>query len=182
MVSLSYIALAASTLMGLASAAPSTLDQRQSIPSNQKFYVRMWVISGDTKYTGWSLETYHTVASNADPVFVNGTGTPAILNGTHLQFDNGSPAPTALNAIPDDETNVRWVPVSFSAGYGETDWVFEGGDGFQVQDGEAGGWIVCEWSHGINAPQLFQLINGFDPDEYDVPSTCAVVVLLPEYI
>jgi len=184
MVCLRTLALAVSTIIGLTSAAPSPLNPRQtSIPTNQnntqEFYLRMWVTDGDTKYTGWALEAYHTIADHSDPVFTNGTGTPAYLNGTNLQMDNNSPVPIAVDAV-DYDNDARWGRVSIAAGYGQTVWSNEGSDGLQVQDGD--GWIVCEWFHGINAPQLFWMVGGSDPQPFDIPSSCARVILLPEYI
>jgi hypothetical protein len=52
-----------------------------------------------------------------------------------------------------------------------------GGTGASEHDG----WIVCEWVHGFDAPQLFQMIKGFDSGEgytaNDIPSSCSRVVL-----
>jgi len=183
MVSFRNLALVASTIIGLTSAAPSTLEKRQEYTpgtqnNTQEFYLKMWVTDGDTKYTGWALESYHTIADHADPVFTNGTGTPAFLNGTNLQLDN-SPFPSAMDVI-DELNNARWGPVSIGAGFGDTVWSFEGSDGFQVEGGD--GWLVCEWFHDINAPQLFWMNAGLDPQPYNIPSSCARVIMLPEYI
>ena len=54
--------------------------------------------------------------------------------------------------------------------------------GIEVDNEEFGGWIVCEWFHGINAPQLFQLIKGFDTEPTVIPSSCANVLLFPQFI
>jgi len=144
----------------------------------------MFVTDGDTTYTDYALEAWHTGAGTADPVFVQGAGTPAYLNGTQLQFDQ-SPFPLSANALPSDTNYARWEPVTISAGYGSGAWKNGGSAGLYIDDPEHDGWVVCEWVHGQNAPQLFQMIKGFDgtgTEPFEVPSSCARVVLLPEFI
>jgi hypothetical protein len=120
----------------------------------------------------------------ADPIFVLGMGSRAYLNGTQLQFDE-SPYPFSANGFPSDTNYARWEPITITAGYGSGPWVNNGPNGIPVNQEEHDGWIVSEWFHGMNQPQLFQMIRGFDrtgstPD--DVPATCARVLLFPEYI
>lgn len=128
------------------------------------------------------VETYHTGAGLADPVFVSSPGgSRAFLNDTNLQFDVDA-YPFATNAFPGDTNYARWEPVTIASGYGSGGFVNNGPDGIENNNVEFGGWIVCEWYHGINAPQLFQLIKGFDTSPYDIPSSCARVLLFPDYI
>jgi hypothetical protein len=128
------------------------------------------------------VETYHTGAGLADPVFVpSPNGSRAYLNDTNLQFDV-SPYPFGTNASPGDTNYARWEPVTIAAGYGSGGFVNNGLDGIESNNEEFGGWIVCEWFHGIDAPQLFQLIKGFDTSPYIIPSSCARVLLFPDYI
>jgi hypothetical protein len=58
MVNLSNLALAASSLITLALAAPTEVVPRQfqtGVQNNtQEFIIKMFVTDGDTKYTGWS--------------------------------------------------------------------------------------------------------------------------------
>jgi hypothetical protein len=120
----------------------------------------------------------------ADPVFVSDSPSRAFLNGTSLQFDV-SPYAFGVDAVPSDDNYGRWEPVTISSGYGSGPWVNSGADGLQVDAEESDGWLVCEWYHGDNAPQLFQLIKGFDDvgtTVGDVPSTCGPVLLIPEWI
>lgn len=121
----------------------------------------------------------------ADPVFVdpaNNTGSRMYFNNSQLQFDV-SPYPFSINAFPSDTNYARWEPVTITSGYGSGKFVNEGSAGFQVDEEEADGWIVCEWYHGLNAPQLFQMIKYFDaPNPYEVPSSCARVLLFPVWI
>jgi len=185
MVSMRNLALAASAIVGLTAAAP-TMEARQTwtpgtLNNTQEFYIHMFVTDGDTKYTSWSLEAWHTGAGFADPVFVNTTGTRAFLNGTQLQFD-ANPYPFSANGSPSDTNYARWEPVGIQAGYGTGVWKNDGSDGLEIDEEEFGGWVVCEWFHGVNAPQLFQLIKGFDSDPYNVPSSCARVLLFPVFI
>jgi len=157
---------------------PGTLN------NTQEFYIKMVVTDGDYTYEEWALEAYHTGAGEADPVFTNGTGSRAYLNGTNLQFDV-SPYPFSINAFPSDTNYARWEPVTITSGYGSGTFINEGSAGFQNNNTEADGWVVCEWFHGQNAPQLFQMIAGFDGDgsaPYQVPSSCARVLLFPEWI
>jgi hypothetical protein len=130
------------------------------------------------------VQAWHTGAGMADPVFVSDSPSRAFLNGTSLQFDV-SPYAFGVDAVPSDDNYGRWEPVTISSGYGSGPWVNSGADGLQVDAEESDGWLVCEWYHGDNAPQLFQLIKGFDDvgtTVGDVPSTCGPVLLIPEWI
>lgn len=209
MVNYRNIALAASAIIGLASAAPTEIVPRQwttgVVNNTQEFYLRMTVTDGDDTYTQYAckyhlatasrntantlpVEAYHTGAGMADPVFVQGAGTPAYLNGTQLQFDQ-SQYPLSANGFPSDTNYGRWEPVTITAGYGSGPWVNGGSQGLYIDQEEHDGWIVCEWSHTtgavLNAPQLFQMVKGFDgtgDEPYQVPSSCARVLLFPEFI
>jgi len=194
MVSLRTLALAASTLMPLISAIPtSELSKKQvswtpgTLNNTREFYLSMAVTDGSYAHQEWVLEAYHTGAGTADPVFVdpkNSTGSRMYLNGTQLQFDV-SPYPFSMNAFPSDTNYARWEPVTITSGFGSGKFVDEKSAGFQVDDPEADGWIVCEWVHGMNAPQLFQMVKGFDgtgSEPYEVPSSCARVLLFASYI
>jgi hypothetical protein len=132
-----------------------------------------------------TVETYHTGAGLADPVFVPGTGSPAFLNCTNLQFDVDQ-YPFAAVGTPADSNYARWEPVTITTGYGAGVWVDNGPDGIELDQEEFDGWIVCEWFHGYDAPQLFQMIQGFDSGPgygpYDIPSSCARVLLFPQFI
>lgn len=183
MVFLRNLALAASAFLGLAMAAP--LETRQTytpgtLNNTQEFILKMFVTDGSSKYTGYALEAYHTGAGLADPVFTNGTGSRAFLNGTNLQFDVAA-FPFAANAEPGDTNYARWEPVTIASGYGSGGFVNEQSAGIVSDNPEFDGWLVCEWFHDINAPQLFQMIKGFDVDPYVFPETCSRVVLLPQY-
>ena len=130
------------------------------------------------------VEAWHTGAGEADPVFVSSTPSPAYLNGTNLQFDV-SPYPFSANGLPSDTNYGRWEPVTITSGYGSGPWSNNGSFGLQVVAEESDGWLVCEWYHGANAPQLFQLIAGFDgvgAAAHDVPSSCGPVLLIPKWI
>jgi len=182
MVSIRSLASLAFAIIGLVSAAPALKEARQSYQNTtQEFYIKLSVTHGSHKYNGWYLETYHTGAGLADPVFTNTTVSPAFLNGTQLQFDVGGTYPFSAVASPGDTNYARWEFVIIEIGYGVGDFVIEGKEGIQVDSEEFGGWLVCEWWHAVNAPQLFQLITGFDTDPDDIPSTCSRALLIPEY-
>jgi len=190
MVVLRNFAVLASAILGLTTAAPTEKNARQTwIPgtqnNTQEFYLHMTVTDGLTKYNGWALEAYHTGAGFADPVFTNETGTLAFLNGTNLQFDT-SAFPFSAIGSPSDTNYARWEPVTIESGYGTGVWVNKGPDGIVIDEEEFDGWLVCEWFHGYNAPQLFQLIKGFDHGDgygpYDIPSSCARVLLFPVFV
>jgi hypothetical protein len=130
------------------------------------------------------VQTYHTGAGTADPVFANVTSSPAFLNGTQLQFNAGD-YPFSVVAGPGDDNYARWEPVTIDAGYGEGDFYIDSKLGIQLDSEEFGGWIECDWWHGDNYPQLFQLINGYDSGPgyttTNLPSSCANILLIPEY-
>jgi hypothetical protein len=206
MVSFRNLALVASTIFGLSSAAPTEiLDKRARVSNNtQEFYILMTVTDGNPKYTQWArtsppsfshtpsnkpkVQASHTGAGFADPIFVQNKtdATPAFLNGTHLQFDVNVPGyPFSANGFPSDTNYARWEAIDITSGYGTGVWKNEGPDGLVVDNEEFDGWLVCEWFHGTDAPQLFQLIAGFDGGEsgaYTFPSSCARVLLFPEFI
>ncbi|TVY73476.1 hypothetical protein LSUE1_G007416 [Lachnellula suecica] len=188
MVSMRNLALAASTIVGFTSAAP-TMEARTTetytpgtLNNTQEFYIKMSVTSGDTSFNNKYLEAYHTGAGLADPTFTNETDArvPSFLNGTSLQFDVGD-FPFSPNAYLGDSNYARWEPVTIGTGY-STGWVNNAtAGGLVVQDEAFAGWIVCEWYHGVNAPQLFALITGYATDLDDIPSSCALVNLVPEF-
>jgi len=186
MVSFRNIAQAAA-IFGLASAmpAPASADivARQTPVQNntQEFWLTLETITGPTTYNGWILEAYHTGAGLADPVFAATPATPAFLNSTQLQFDQKTNivVPFSVTASVYDGNYARWEPVTISSGYGTAGFV-NTDEGIIIDSEEFAGWLVCEWYHSDNAPQLFQLINGFvgtDP----FPSTCSTVQLIPVY-
>jgi hypothetical protein len=130
------------------------------------------------------VEPYHTGAGEADPVFTSNGTSPAFLNGTSLQFDVDA-YPFGVNGLPFDDNYGRWEPVTVTSGYGSGPWANSGENGLTVDAEESDGWLVCEWYHGDNAPQLFQLIKGFDgvgTDPLNVPATCGPVLLIPQLI
>ncbi|OWP05450.1 hypothetical protein B2J93_7651 [Marssonina coronariae] len=187
MVSIHNLILACSALASLALAAPADIASRQAfvpgtLNTTREFYVTMQVIKGVhmRKYNGWQIVTYHTGAGLADPVF-NVTGTRAFLNNTQLQFDAGS-FPFSLIASVGDTNYARWEPTSVRAGYGTSGFVDAGSKGIITNDAEFGGWLVCEWFHGTNLPQLFQLIKGFNTPEFGYPATCATVKLVAKWV
>ena len=132
-----------------------------------------------------TVQATHTGAGYADPVFVQNKtdATPAFLNGTSLQFDIDVPNyPFSANGGPSDTNYARWEAIGITSGYGTGVWKNEGPDGLVVDNEEFGGWLVCEWFHGIDAPQLFQVIKGFNTEPYVFPSSCTRVLLFPEFI
>jgi len=189
MLAMRSIALAAS-IIGFTSAAPS-LEVRQNSwtpgtqNNTQEFLITLKTTSPNLeKYNGWILEPWHTGAGEADPVFTSNATTPAFLNGTSLQFDVDA-YPFGVNGLPFDDNYGRWEPVTVTSGYGSGPWVNSGENGLTVDAEESDGWLVCEWYHGDNAPQLFQLIKGFDgvgTDPLNVPATCGPVLLIPQWI
>ena len=68
-----------------------------------------------------------------------------------------------------------------------------GPEGIQLKDEpEFGGWVLCQWFHdggkGVpNLPQLFVAVKGFDGNDMaggppNLPSSCANVLLFPEFV
>ncbi|KAH8772219.1 hypothetical protein F5882DRAFT_410655 [Hyaloscypha sp. PMI_1271] len=190
MVLLLKFALAASAIIGLVPSLAAAITGRQTwVPGTQnntrEFYLSMVVTDGYRTYEGWTIETYHTGAGQADPVFTPNATSRAFLNGTNLQFDVNL-YPFSLNAFASDTSYSRWEPTTITAGYGSGSFYNDGPDGIQVDNSEHDGWIVCEWYHGDNAPQLFQMIKFFDNVGLnpftDIPATCSRVLLIPQWI
>ncbi|KAH8680023.1 hypothetical protein BGZ60DRAFT_242246 [Tricladium varicosporioides] len=177
----------------LAAASPLQNTARQTWTpgiqnTTQEFYIKLNAYTGVAKYNRWSLQATHTGAGLADPIFVSGQGTRSFLNGTNLQFDVNQYAFSA-QGLPSDVNYARWEPLSIAAGYGSGNWLLQGTKGVSggklvLSDEEHDGWVVCEWFHGINAPQLFQYIKGFDGTEEQknkLPSSCSRADLVIEY-
>ncbi|EPE24782.1 hypothetical protein GLAREA_08635 [Glarea lozoyensis ATCC 20868] len=106
-----------------------------------------------------TVEAYHTGAGFADPVFVpiltkEYQRTRSFLNGTHLQFDVADFS-FAAKGFPSDSNYARWEPVTIESGFGDGIWVVDGEGFLAIAQDEHEGWIVCEWYHEVNAPQLF---------------------------
>ena len=152
-----------------------------------------WICSSSA-YSQGAVEAYHTGAGLADPVFVppyptetSSGGSRAYLNSTNLQFD-ASPYPFSANGSPDDTNYARWEPATINAGYGSGGFEDQGeGKGIVQTNEEFDGWLICEWFHGDNLPQLFQLIKGFDgladlgENAGSFPCSCARGLLIASY-
>jgi len=83
-------------------------------------------------------------------------------------------------------------PTTITSGFGSGSFYNDGTNGITGDNAEHDGWvsiprtllikqiawtppslqIVCEWYHGINAPQLFQMIKASDDPSTDIPATC----------
>ncbi|MCJ1440264.1 MAG: hypothetical protein MMC23_000747 [Stictis urceolatum] len=170
--------LAASTL-----ALPSTSSYpKQSAP----FYIKaVKTDSSGLAINGQYLESYHTGAGLADPCFSPDKNTKFIFNGTSLVQDIGNGVQLGMIAYTGDANYARWEPVSIEGGQGSMNWVDNGSKGIGLT-GDAGkvfgGWVVCQWYHGQNVPQLFVGVKGFtgsnSPSVPNLPVSCANVKLV----
>jgi hypothetical protein len=105
------------------------------------------------------------------------TGSRAFLNNTQLQFDVNQ-YPFSINAPGGDTNYARWEPTTIGTSYGTPGFVNNGIEGIVIDSETFGGWLVCQWYHGQNEPQLFQLISGFDSAPGDYPSSCFKATLV----
>ncbi|KAL2351607.1 hypothetical protein BJ546DRAFT_851931 [Cryomyces antarcticus] len=125
------------------------------------------------------LYSYHTGAGLND-VALNASKTHAskgFLNVTATEFDLGNTWPYGM-ALGYAATYAAWEPVTVNAGYGSGGFSVNA-TGLQVDEQSTGfgGWLACDWWHGV--PQLFWMLKYY----HDViPSSCATVNLVPEYI
>lgn len=71
---------------------------------------------------------------------------------------------------------------SIGIGYGSAGFALAGSRGLVVDSEQFDGWLVCEWYHGVNLPQLFQLIKVFDNPNNIFPASCAKAKLIPKWI
>ncbi|KAK5020265.1 hypothetical protein LTR60_000672 [Cryomyces antarcticus] len=96
---------------------------------------------------------------------------------TYQEFDLGNTWPYGM-ALGYAATYAAWEPVTVNAGYGSGGFSVNA-TGLQVDEQSTGfgGWLACDWWHGV--PQLFWMLKYY----HDViPSSCATVNLVPEYI
>ncbi|PMD19562.1 hypothetical protein NA56DRAFT_193831 [Hyaloscypha hepaticicola] len=155
MTALLKLALAASTIFGVASSLPADIAVRQTwVPgtqnNTQEFYISTAVINGLKTYDGWEVVTFHTGAGLADPVFAPAPGgSRAFLYGMNLQFDVYQ-GPFSLTAYSFDTNEARWAPTAISTGSGLSSFYNNGMNGIQVNNLLHDGWIVCEWYHYNN--------------------------------
>lgn len=189
MVSFSALALSGSVLLAsLVSAAPASTE----LYHGRKFHLKVKNSSNAKLHLdGTYLTTYHTGAALADAVFTTRRSEAAVvfLNHTNFQFDlPGLDYPFSLSAPEGYSNYARWAPTGIEAGYGGGGFRLDATKGVVgVKDGIAAGWVVCQWSHGKNVPQLFVAVRGSEGKVdskglVGLPDTCANVRLLPEYV
>ncbi|KAK5165107.1 uncharacterized protein LTR77_009204 [Saxophila tyrrhenica] len=193
------LAAAALTLLTTAEAVKNTTQEfrlKTHVKPGQK---------GKAAYSDLYLEAYHTGAGLDDAVLVpkKKSGIKGFLNGTNgregdikyqnVVFDLGTDFGWSLIMAGNVEFYSGWQPVQVNAGEGPSD--PEGDSGFwfngtglqwtsnpearpKSPTNEFGGWLVCDWWHGV--PQLFFRLSYYD--DYPAPKSCADVYLCPEYI
>jgi len=165
------LALSLATIISIAAANP--VSQRQTGDEN-KFRLKTGG-SSHTEHNNLYVESYHTGAGASDAVLAPGLNSSAIffLNGTNAQYDAGTPFPWGIN-LAGDVNYAGWEFVTLNPGYGSGNF-FINSTGLQFTGGQFGGWLACDWWHGL--PQLFWIVSYRQPI---FPSSCSKVNLEPE--
>ena len=118
------------------------------------------------------------------------------VNGTtyyNQLFDLGNDFPWGLVMVPNQDFYAAWQPVQLNAGASgsafDVSGFFINETGLQwtsnpdqvgTDTDEFGGWLVCDWWHGV--PQLFFRISYYSSTAYEAPASCADVYLIPQYL
>ncbi|PYI12012.1 hypothetical protein BO78DRAFT_392685 [Aspergillus sclerotiicarbonarius CBS 121057] len=168
---LASLALLASTV----AAGPIVLPRAAS-NSTSTFHLKTSGASNED-HNNLYVYAYHTGAGFNDAVLTSdvGTASPAFLNGTHTQFDLGTPFPWGFK-MGVQNNYAAWESVQINTGYGDQDFSISGTNLEWSEANGFGGWLVCDWYH--NAPQLFYISSYYQPD---IPSSCSKVDLTAEY-
>ncbi|KAE9966861.1 hypothetical protein BLS_007250 [Venturia inaequalis] len=147
------------------------------------YYFRSSVLSNQgnkTKYNDLYMVAYHTGAGLSAATFQ-----PAPLNshrgwfnGTQLRWFEPTPANSVTFGVAwgSGTSYDLWYPTEINGGYGTGDFKLDDNNNLITTDKYVGGWIVCDWSHGV--PQLFNLVSY--AANVTIPDTCARVNLVAE--
>ncbi|RDI84261.1 hypothetical protein Vi05172_g5599 [Venturia inaequalis] len=148
------------------------------------YYFRSSVLSNQgnkTKYNDLYMVAYHTGAGLSAATFQ-----PAPLNshrgwfnGTQLRWFEPTPANSVTFGVAwgSGTSYDLWYPTEINGGYGTGDFKLDDNNNLITTDKYVGGWIVCDWSHGV--PQLFNLVSY--AANVTIPDTCARVNLVAEF-
>ncbi|KAF1349663.1 hypothetical protein BDV97DRAFT_352119 [Delphinella strobiligena] len=139
--------------------------------TTQEFYLRTELKTkeiGKDAYDNLYIGICHTGAahnyavlgdeSRAMKGFANASNTANPSGGVYnyQEFDFGGGPPYGLS-VSRFSTYDAWKPVNINVGLGDAGYSFNA-SGLQLGWGtEAGGWLVCDWAHGV--PQLFQRLR-----------------------
>jgi len=180
MVNFNKLVLPFTLLATLAASAPT--PEPSVTPTGKEYYLKTAVIDGgDSSKDGLYLHTYHTGAGLNDVVLSSSSdGSPkGFLNGTYQEFDLGGDFPWGLD-VSGSSNYANWEFAYINGGQGTEGFVLES-DGLKWNTTEFDSWLVCDWWH--DSPQLFYKVSASGGSTADsVPSTCAKVNLLPEYL
>jgi hypothetical protein len=104
-----------------------------------------------------------------------------LLNVTQLQFDVAGFS-FCCPRFSLQRKLCRREPATIEIGFGDGTWIIDGAGHLAIAEDEHDGWIVCEWYHDVNAPQLFQTIRPYDQEPLIIPFSCSTAVLELAYI
>ncbi|KAF2217248.1 hypothetical protein CERZMDRAFT_93298 [Cercospora zeae-maydis SCOH1-5] len=139
-----------------------------------------------TDYNNLWLSTYHTGAGLNDVVFQSTQNNSAkayfsptnVTDRDNLLFDLGTTFTWGLVMVPNEQFYTAWQPVELNAGVHGSETTVSGffmnDTGLQWNSSSFGGWIVCDWWHGVT--QLFFRTN-YPTSAYPAPASCADVQL-----
>jgi len=172
-------------ILTLATSSP-LLDTSSTTPPAH-YYLQTKVVNGAHKDCGTNktelyIYSYHTGAGLGDAGLSSNKSIAwqGYLNGTQQLFtttgNNLGPWPLSISDAP----YTVWNPATISiADQVSTTGFFFNSTGLQYNQ-SVGGWLACDWSHGV--PQLFNL-NGYPGNGFGqpavIPSSCSKVQLLP---
>ncbi|RMD40061.1 hypothetical protein DV735_g5082, partial [Chaetothyriales sp. CBS 134920] len=174
----------------LATSAPvaAAANSLTTVTPPSLFYLQTQVVGAlpdcGTNKNGLWLYSFHTGAGLGDAVLSRNKSSAlqAYLNGTQQLFtypnNKIGPWPLGITYVPYSLFN--YVTISIAQSGPPLQGFFYNETGLHFNQ-SAGGWIVCDWSHG--APQLFDLSRfqaaGSSSSYGFIPTSCSKVNLLP---
>ncbi|TID22646.1 hypothetical protein E2P81_ATG01772 [Venturia nashicola] len=169
----------------LTSALPSPQSTGEGLPAADTtyYYFHSSVLPNQgnkTKYDNLYMVAYHTGAGLSAATFQSAPleSHRGWFNGTQLRWFQ----PTTTNQISfgvawgTGTSYDLWYPTGINGGWGTGDFVLDQNKNLVTTDDSIGGWIVCDWSHGV--PQLFNIVRY--AANVTIPGTCARVNLVAE--
>jgi hypothetical protein len=162
---ISVVALASTALAGLNTSREYQLHtQLKPGQEHKKQFDNLWLVASHTG-AGLNDAVLYANKSYAIKGFENATNITQSNGKPYFNqlFDLGGQYPYDLN-VQDVNFYAAWEPVRIDGGSGTGGFFmnssglqFDTNPGGQAASNQFGGWLVCDWWHGV--PQLFQRLR-----------------------